>query len=203
MQARRQREHPTFLPIEPDPLPADLPIEPDPPPTWLWVAPHVEPERSAKFPWIGLGVVVLFGAVIGGGYWHIRRWQPPVSEVAYSPPKAPAKPAPAVAVPPATPLVPRLAVGIPALRGQATTASVSAQPPLSAPSQPPQLAVGLRPISGQLPSDASALEPAAEAPPPAEPLSSPAPPPKPHRKAANPQSSPVANPSVSSGFVKF
>jgi hypothetical protein len=191
MQAQRQREQLTFLPIEPKPLPA-----------WLGTAPRVEPERPTRWVWIVLGVALLFGFVLGGGYWLSQRGQTPVAAVVATPPGAPAKPAQA-AEPPAAPAMPQLAVGLPWLSGQATTGAVVAQSPVPGPSQPPQLVVGLLPIAGQTPPDAPATEPAAEAPPPAEPLPSPAPPPKPHRKAATPQASPAANPNQSSGFVKF
>jgi hypothetical protein len=202
MQAQWQREHPSFLPIETDPLPADLlPTETDLLPACLRTAPRVELERPPSFAWVAVGVALFFGAVIGGGYWLIQRWQPPVETAGVSPSAAPAKPAPAAALPRAA--SPQLSVGLPALLRQTTTGSVAAQSAVPAPSPPPQLVVGLRPTTGQPPSDAPAPQPAAQAPPPAEPLPSPTSPPKPHRKAVAHQSSPVANPNQSSGFVKF
>jgi hypothetical protein len=204
MQAQWQREHPTFLPIETNPLPADLlPIETDLLPACLRTAPRVELERPTSFVWVFVGVALFFGSVIAGGYWLIQRWQPPAETVEASPPAGPAKPVSAAALPRAAAPAPPLSVGLPALSGQTTTGSAAAQSPVPAPGQPPPLAVALRPIIGQPPAEAPAPQPAAEAPPPAEPLPSPAPSPKPHRKAAAHRSSPVVNPSQSSGFVKF
>jgi hypothetical protein len=189
MQARWQREYPT---IETKPLPA-----------WLQAPRHTERERPTRFVRIVLSVALLFGFVLGGGYWLSQRGKIPVAAVVASPPTAPAKPVPAAAVAPAVPPAPQLAVGLPWLSGQTTTGSVASQAPVAASSQPPQLVVGIRPIAGQTPPDAPAQVPAAEAPSPAEPLPIPATPPGPHQKAANPQTSPVATPSQSSGVVKF
>jgi hypothetical protein len=54
-----QREYPVSLPIETKPLPAFL----------LRGQPRAEPEQPISFVWIVLGVALLFGFVIGGGYW--------------------------------------------------------------------------------------------------------------------------------------
>jgi hypothetical protein len=183
MQAQ-QREYPAFLSIETKPLPA-----------WLPTVPRVEPERPTRWVWIVLGVALLFGFVIGGGYW--------LSQRGASPPGSPIKPARMAAVPPSDPPVSRLVVGLPALSGPTTSGSVVAQPQVPAPRPPPRLAVGLPPITGQSPSDAPAPEPVVEAPPPAEPLPSPAPIRQPHRKASAHQTSPVAGPGQSAGVVKF
>jgi hypothetical protein len=188
MQMRQHRESPTFLPIETKPLPA-----------WLEPAQRVEPERPSRFVWIILGVALLFGFVMGGGYWLSQRGQPPVGTVEGSPAAARVKPAPVAEVPPAIPPAPQLAVGLPALSRPTTTESVAARSPVPVPSQPPQLAVGLRPIAGQTPPDALVPEPAAEA----KPLPSPGAPPKPHRNATPHPSLPTANPSRSSDVVKF
>jgi hypothetical protein len=180
-------------------IPPFLPIETKPLPAWLGTPPRAEPQRQSRIVWIVLGVALLFGFVLGGSYWLSQRGKTRVAVVVAGSPSAPAAPAQAAMEPPAPP-APQLAVGLPWLSGQATTGSVAAQSPVPAASQPPQLAVGLRPITGQTPPDAPAPVPAAETPPPAEP---PAQPPRPHRKAATPPSSPVANPDQPSGFIKF
>jgi hypothetical protein len=176
--ARWQREYPRFLPIETKP-----------PPLWLGAKKRVEPERPTRWGSIVVGVSLLLGFVIGGGYWLSQRGQATFVTPA--------------TVPLAAPPMPQLAVGLRALSGQTTTGAVAAQSPVLGPSQPQQLAVGLWPITGHLPPDAPAPQPVAGAPPPAEPLRSPALPPQPHRKAAAHQSSLIANPSHSSGVVKF
>ena len=192
MQAQQKRRYPNFRPIETKPLPA----------AWQGLSPPAEPERSGRWFWIVLGVVLVFGSVIGGSYWLSQRGQAPVATVRASPPPTAVKPAPAPVVLPPAPPEPQLAVGLPPL--STTTGSVAAQPPAPGPSQSPQLAVGLRPINGEPPPDALAPEPAAEAPPASEPLPSPVPSANPpHRKAATHPPSPVANPDQPSGFVKF
>jgi hypothetical protein len=184
MQARQHREYFPFPPLETKPLP-----------DWLSVAPPPKPEKATKWAWIVLGVALLFGSVIGGGYWVRQRGQIPVPRVAASSPAA----SHVSTETPTAPPMPQLVVGLPGLSSP-TTGAVATQSPGTPPSQSPQLAVGLRPIADQPPTDTPAPAPVAEAPPPDEPLPSPSPPPKPHRKA-NPQLD--ANPSQSSGFVKF
>jgi hypothetical protein len=185
MQARWKREYPSFLPVEAEPLPA-----------WLQAPPRTEPTRPTRYVWIVVGMAVVLGLVLGGGYWLSHQRQAPSARVVASPTAVTVE----LTETPAAAPMPQFAVGLPALSGRATTEPAAAQTPVPAPSQPPQLAVGLRPIAGQPPSDAPTPEPAAEAPPPAEPLPSAVPPAKPHRKAANPQSPTVANPSQSSSF---
>jgi hypothetical protein len=193
MHARRHREdHPHLFTIETKPLPV----------TWLGPAPRSGPKRpSIKFVCLVLGGALLLASAVGAAYWSQRR-QIPATAIVASPLVSPAQPAPTAAVAPAVPPGPQLAVGIPWLSGHTTSGSVAAQTPVPAPSQPPRLAVGLRPIAGQTPPDAPAPEPTETAPPAAEPLPSPAEL-KPHRKAANPQASPVANPNQSPGVVKY
>jgi hypothetical protein len=186
MQARRHREYFPFPPLETKPLPA-----------WLEAAPRAEPERPTKGLWIVVGVALVLGLLMGCGYWLSQRGRTSAARIVASAPLASVEPTETPAIPP----VPQLVVGLPALSGQ-TTGSVATQSPVPPPSQPPQLTVGLRPIIGQPSSEAPAPVPVTEAPPPAEPLPSAVPPPKPHRKT-NPQPSPDANPSRSSGFVKF
>jgi hypothetical protein len=181
MQARWKREYPSLLPIEAKPLPA-----------WLEAPSRAEPKRPTRHVWIAVGGVITLGLLLVGGYWLNQRRQAPVARVAASPPTASVDLMETPDVPP----VPQLAVGLPWLSGQTTTGPVAAQSPVPAPDQPSQLLVGLRPIAGQTPPDPPALMPAEEAPPPAEPLPSPAPPPR-------QRSSPIANPSQSSGAVKF
>jgi hypothetical protein len=193
MEAQRPREdHPALFAIETKPQPV----------TWLDTAPRSEPERrSIKFVCLMAGGSLLFATAVGAAYWTQRR-QIPAAAVVVSALIPPAQPAPMAAVPPAVPPAPQLAVGLPWLSGP-TTGSVAVQSPVPAPTQPSQLVVGLQPIAGEIPPDAPAPVPEMEAPPPDEPLPTPDPQPKPHRRAANPPASPVANPNQSSGVVKY
>src|SRR5258708_19740575 len=103
MQAQWRREaHPNLFTIETKPLTMDsAPIK---------LRARVEPERPTRFVWIVLGVALLFGFVLGGGYWLSEREQTLVAAVATRPPGAPAKPAQAAVQPPAAPPMPQLAL---------------------------------------------------------------------------------------------
>ena len=188
MQARWKREYPSFLPVEAEPLPA-----------WLQAPPRTEPTRPTRYVWIVVGMAVVLGLVLGGGYWLSHQRQAPSARVVASPTAVTVE----LTETPAAAPMPQFAVGLPALSGPTTSGSVVAQPQVPAPRPPPRLAVGLPPITGQSPSDAPAPEPVVEAPPPAEPLPSPAPIRQPHRKASAHQTSPVAGPGQSAGVVKF
>jgi hypothetical protein len=187
-----------ILPPETAPLPAAL----------RQAALLSEPERPTRWVLILIGIAVLFGSVVAGGYSLLKRGQTPVAAQAIPARNPTAKPAPVAADGPAIPPAPQLVVGLRPLTNQRPpdqpAMAPAAQSPAPAADQPSKLASGLPPITAQVP--LNVLAPAAVgAPPSAEPRP-PAPllPLRPTRKiAAPPSASPGAPPSRSSGTVKF
>jgi hypothetical protein len=138
-----QRWPEPILPPETEPLPAAL----------RRTTPLPELEQPAGRLLNSLGIAILFGLAVAGGYfWLTNPGRTPTAVERAPPPNAATKAAPAAAEVPATPLPPQLALG---LRPMASQPNGSDTAPEPAPSQSPTLIVGSPPIAAQPPPSAS------------------------------------------------